>query len=58
MNYSITDVKCPECGEYLFDVGGLHACFECGHERSAINPMDTLMRDVNYAMMPDDDIHG
>lgn len=58
MDYLITDIKCPDCGEFLFDVGGFHACFECGYEQPSVNPFVSLSRACDYAMTPDDDIHG
>ena len=58
MEYPRTDIQCPRCGEYLFDVGGLHACFECGHEQPAVNPLASLTHACDYAMTPDNDIHG
>ena len=58
MEYLKTDIKCPDCGEYLYDIGGLHACLGCGHEQPDVNPMETLTHACNYVMMPDNDIHG
>ncbi len=58
MEYPITEVKCPDCGEYLLDVGSLYACFTCGYERDIKSPLDALTQADTFAMMPDNDIHG
>lgn len=37
MGYTITQAKCPQCGEFLFDSGRFLQCDECGHIEEKTN---------------------
>ena len=37
MGYTITQAKCPQCGEFLFDYGRFLQCDECGHIEEKTN---------------------
>lgn len=58
VEYPKVNIQCPDCGVYLFDIGGIHACFKCGYEQPSVNPIIAFDNLHNAAMQPDKDWNG